>query len=71
MKFASFTQRILEKELIYCYWGSTGTEKGNCVSVDFLTALAIVLSETAPLTLKIVLYTPQVLVVCSSVMSVL
>lgn len=55
MKFASFTQRILEKELIYCYWGSTGTEKGNCVSVDFLTALAIVLSETAPLTLKIVL----------------
>lgn len=47
-----------------------GTENGDCLSMDFLTALAIFPSKTAPLTLKIVLHTLKGLVVGSSLTSV-
>lgn len=49
----------------------SGTENGDCLSMDFLTALAMLPSEAAPLTVKIVLHTRQVLFVCSYLTSVI
>lgn len=51
-KFVSFTEQILKKECIRCHWDSTGIEKVDSVSVDFLTALVMIPSEAVQLTLS-------------------